>query len=413
MNPHDTPCTGLTRRQTLFALLGASSLGACGGGDGGSGAGGGLAGVGTGGTGSFNIGPILGFGSIIVNGVRYDDSTATITSDDSAFRREDLRLGMMVAVQGTAVVNGNSTATRIALAGELVGPISSLASDGFVVLGQTVTVTGSTVFGPLSGGLTGLRIGQVVEVHGIAAQATNGIRATYVERKTSPSEYKLQGLVSAHDAAARRFSIGSLTMNYSDTSPAEVRVIPNVGTSVRVRLGISATAGVYPVNRIRKPEDNFSAFSGEVEFKGTITSFTSTSRFTVNDLPVDASAAAFPEGLAGIRAGAFVEVKGVLANGVVSASRIKPDNDSTSGAGTSTGTEFELHGTVSAASASGSGGSFTLNPTSGVPIPIDWSSGVTFRDGTAAQLINGTRVEVKGVLTNGNRVTASRISFER
>ena len=409
MNPHDTPCAGLTRRQTLLALMGASTLGACGGGDGG-----GVAGVGTGGTGSFTIGPILGFGSIIVNGIRYDDSSATITSDDSAFRREDLRLGMMVAVQGTTVVNGSSTATRIALAGELVGPISSLASDGFVVLGQTVTVTGSTVFGPLSGGLTGLRVGQVVEVHGIAAQATNSVRATYIERKTSPSEYKVQGLVSAHDAAARRFSIGSLTMSYTDTSPGEVRVTPNIGASVRVRLDTSSTIGVYPVNRIRKPEDSFSAFNGEVEFKGTITSFTSTNRFTVNDLPVDASAAAFPEGLAGIRAGAFVEVKGILANGAISASRVKPDNDGASVAatGAGTGTEFELHGTVSAASATGSAGSFTLTSSSGVSVAIDWNSGVTFRDGTAARLVNGARVEVKGVLAGGSRVTASRISFE-
>lgn len=182
-----------------------------------------------------------------------------------------------------------------------------------------------------------------------------------------------------------------------------------MGILVRVRLVTTAVGGVYPVNRIRKPEDSFSGFSGEVEFQGTITAFTSTSQFSVNDLPVDASGASFPEGTAGIEAGAFVEIKGALVNGVVVATRVKPDDD---GAPGTVDTEFELHGTVSAATLSGSGGGFTLTSSGGVAVSVTWASGIEFRDGTATNLVNGRRVEVKGTLSGGSSVTATRISFE-
>lgn len=393
---------GFTRRESLIALFGAvCGLSACGGG------GDDVAGVGLGGTGAFSVGPITGIGSIIVNGIRYDDSSASISSDDSAFRREDLQLGMVVVVQGSPAVNGLSTATRIVLGGELQGPVSTVRADGFVVLGQTVEVTSSTFFGPsLANGLASVTPGVVVEVHGVANPATNSIRATYVERKTSPSEYKIQGIVSAHNATSKTFSIGTLNMSYSATDPDDVRVTPAVGALVRVRLLAGpANTAVWTVERIRKPEDSFSGFSGEVEFTGNVTAFTSLSSFSVNDIPVNAASAAFPEGTAGITAGALVEVKGNLVDGVLLATRVKPEDDG----GVN---EFELHGTVSNATPSGSGGSFTLTSSGGVAVAVDWSSGVTFRDGTSADLSNGRRVEVKGLVTAGNRITATRISFE-
>jgi Domain of unknown function (DUF5666) len=405
MNKHDPIPAGLTRRQTLLAMLGAAGLTACGGG-------GDVAGVGQGGTGAFSIGPITGLGSIIVNGIRYDDSGASISSDDDSLSTSDLQLGMVVAVQGSPALNGQSTATRIVLGGELVGPISSISTSSFVVLGQTVNVTTSTFYAPsISGGLSGLAVGQVVEVHGIADTVPNTLTATFVERKSSPSEYKLQGKVTAHNATDKTFSIGGLAMSYASTDADDVRVTPVTGALVRVRLqAVSPAPAVWAVTRIRKPEDSFSGFSGEVEFKGTITAFTSTASFSVNDLPVNASGASFPEGTGGIVAGAFVEVKGALVNGVVVATRVKPDDGAAGGAGT----EFELHGSISGASSTGDSGSFTLTSSGGVAVTVNWSnSSVEFRDGaSAADLVNGQQIEVKGTLSNGSTVTATRIGLE-
>src|SRR5690606_36947233 len=90
-----------SRRPFLAGLAASLALAACGGG----GDGGGFAstGVGSGGTGMFASsvsvsGPIRGFGSIIVNGIRFDDSNASISlgDDNGGLRSADLRLGMMV-----------------------------------------------------------------------------------------------------------------------------------------------------------------------------------------------------------------------------------------------------------------------------------------------------------------------------
>jgi hypothetical protein len=63
--------------RAVCTLSTAALLLACGGG------GGGIAGVGTGGTGSFSVGTVTGFGSVFVNGVRYDDDGARLVDDDS------------------------------------------------------------------------------------------------------------------------------------------------------------------------------------------------------------------------------------------------------------------------------------------------------------------------------------------
>ena len=421
MTRNDLMTAGLTRRQTLLAVLSATGLSAtglsaCGGGSG-SGSGN-LASVVGGGAASFTSGPITGFGSIIVNGIRYDDSSASISSDDSAFKREDLRLGMVVAVQGGPVVDGRSTATRIVLSGELLGPIGSKGVNSLVVLGQTVTINASTVFAGVAG-LDALIANDVVEVHGTADSANNSILASYVEKKAGVNDYRIQGRVTAHDANAKTFSIDTLKLNYSNTESKEVRVTPTVGTLVRVRLGTIAAIGVYPVIRIRKPEDAFNAFNGEVEFKGTITSFTDHTSFTVNDVPVTVSGvtnATYPEGTGRIQAGAYVEVKGALVGGVLVATRVKLEDDVPAG---NAGGEFELHGTISNAAASGAGGSFKLTSSSGVSVDVEWSSApgqgsVEFRNVSAADLFrpNPPRVEVKGTLLNGNKVKATRISLE-
>jgi hypothetical protein len=410
MTRNDLMSAGLTRRQTLLAMLSATGLSAtgltaCGGGSD-------LASVGVGGTGSFTSGRITGFGSIIVNGIRYEDSSADISSDDSAFRRQDLRLGMVVAVQGGPVVDGRSTATRIVLNGELLGPIGSKGVNSLVVLGQTVTISDSTVFAGVAG-LDALNANDVVEVHGTADSANNSILASYVEKKVGVNDYRIQGRVTAHDANAKTFSLDTLQLNYSNTE--EVRVTPEKDTLLRVRLGTTAASGVYPVIRISKPEDAFNAFKGEVEFKGTITSFTDYTSFTVNEVPVSVSGdknASYPEGTDRIQAGAYVGVKGALVGGVLVATCVKLEENALAG---NAGSEFELHGTISNAVMSDAGGSFRLTSSSGVSVDVEWSSGsVEFNNVTAVNLVsqNPPRVEVKGTLLNGNKVKASRISLE-
>ena len=408
---------GINRRMGLLSILGgAMTLAGCGGG--GSGDTGQVAGVSSGGTGAAAVaqGSITGFGSIILNsnGIRIDDSQASVRDDDGNDLRGKLKLGMAVTVIGTTLFGAGASASTILVGGELVGRVAgapNVSAKTFVVLGQTVKVSGSTVFDlSLPNGFASLGNDTVVEVHGAYDPATNSITASYVERKTSPALFRIAGLVSNVDLVARKFSIGSTLINYSGAS--DVRVTPVNGALIRVRLNAVLPPTAVPLEwtatRVRPPESlgdsvsNNGQSSSKAEIEGNITAFTSATRFTVNGTLVDATAAQFPKGTAGLALGVRVEVKGQLSAGVLIAERVKIENSNDLDE-----REFELNGSVSNVTAS----SFDLRG-----VKVNYSASTEFRKGTVANLVNGAKVEVKGVAassaSSNTGLNATRISFE-
>ena len=210
MRPTDSR-SFLSRILVVLAL----AVGGCGSG------GGDVAGVDSGGTGSFAVGTISGFGSVVVNDIRYDDRAAVVSDAYGVARApSDLRLGMVVEVEGSALTAApagslharEGAANAIRVAAEIVGPLQGLdiAASQLIVLGQTVDVTPATVFGDeLTGGLAAIGAlppGSVLEVHGYPNQS-NGDRyaATRIDIRVSAEEYRLVGIVRNLDANARRF----------------------------------------------------------------------------------------------------------------------------------------------------------------------------------------------------------------
>ncbi|UUZ64546.1 DUF5666 domain-containing protein [Polaromonas sp. P1-6] len=409
-NALNTPVAdGITRREGLLTLLGSAlALAGCGGG------GGGVAGVSSGGTGSFSAGPITGFGSIIVNGIRFEDQSASIVDDDGApMDRSRLKLGMLTTVKGskttTTGASTTATATSIVVGGELQGPISSISAATanprtLVILGQTVEITGSTIFDTsIPGGFQSLAVGDILEVHGVLDPAANRMQATFIEKKNAPNIFKIQGIASGHNATTKTFAIGSIQISYLTTPADEVRITPADGTLVRVRVQAQTPApAVWTATRIRPPE-NANEDRDEADVEGIITargaSFTS---FSVAGIPVDASGAnvRFDDGTAGIVLGARVRVKGRLSGGVLIAERVRiEDNNEVNNL------EFELHGTVSNLTPT----TFTLTSSGGLAIEVTYS-------GPVAGLSNGSRIEVKGTASDptnaSTRIVATRISFE-
>ncbi|MEZ5657669.1 MAG: DUF5666 domain-containing protein [Burkholderiaceae bacterium] len=134
----------------------------------GCGGGGGVLAPGSGGTGTAQsttaVGPISGFGSIIVNGVHYDESSASLVDDSGrSVARDALRLGMMVRIDGTANAStGTGTAASIQVFSELKGLVDSVGTDSVMVAGRTVRLLSNTV----RDGFATLNAGQFVEVYG-------------------------------------------------------------------------------------------------------------------------------------------------------------------------------------------------------------------------------------------------------
>jgi len=387
----------LRRRQWLVAAL--AALGGCGGG------------VDSGGTGTGNapptlaVGAISGFGSIIVNGVRYDDASAAIEDGDGrAITRDQLKLGMQAAVQASAITTSGgvstATASTIAVRSELVGPIESIdrAAGLITALGQRIEVVPATVFdASLSMGLVALNVGDVIEVHGAFNAAASQIVASRIERSAAVAAYKLRGVVGTLALAARTMTIGAAVIDWSGVAPADPATALAPGSVVRVALATAPTSGTWRATALSVGRPVL-ADRDRVELEGRISSFTSITRFEVNGFVVDAAGATFPDGALGVVLGAKVEVEGSARGGILLAQTVKLEDDSGG---------YELHGTVESADANAQ--RFVVRG-----VTVSWSAATTFEGGTSADLQNGREVEVRGMLSaDGTRLEATQIHVER
>jgi len=355
---------------------------------------------------AYAAGPITGFGSIIVNGVRYDDSAASITDDDGVSHRpERLKLGMVVEVdaQGVDRVAAQGKALKVRFGAQLVGPAAGpLAADSsLTVLGQKVLVNATTVVDDaLVGGLAALTAGTVLEVHGLVDTATGGLLATRIEAHPVALSYRLKGVVASLDTTARTFRLGGLLIDYSGVSSAALPAALANGQSVGLLLKTQAgTDGRWFATAVR-------GFTAQLEdrpqadVRGTVTAFTSATAFELNGVKVDASKASFPDGKDGLVLGARVEVEGALTNGVLVASKVEID------AQRPEKSRLELHGAIGNLDTAAK--TFVLR---GVQVRYDKVQ--TWKGGSATDLANGRKVEVKGALSADRRsLDATEVSFE-
>lgn len=396
-----SPILSFCRHPAAALLLAGSALiSACGGGGDSS------AGAPTESATAFVEGPISGFGSIIVNGVRYDDSVAAVLDDDDVSHgRDALKLGMMVAIDATAVdrTAGSGQALRIRFGSEIVGPVESVdvAAGTLRLLGQTVRITATTVFDDsLGGGLAALAIGRVLEVHALFDAASGQYIATRIEDDDDARRYRLRGSVANLDTAARSFNLGGALISYAALAPADVPAGLANGQRVRVQLQTTPVAGQWVAVALRSGQRKLQD-RDEAELQGTVTAFTSTAAFEVNGVPVNAASARFPDGSAGVVLGAQVEVEGHMQGGVLVAHEVEIESRH---AGERDG--FELHGAISALD-SGSQ-TFMLRG-----VRVSYAGNPVYEDGSAAQLANGRQVEVKGQLSSDRSVLQARkIDFE-
>lgn len=154
-------------------------------------------GVGTGGTGIV-AGTLTGLGSVIVDGVRYDDSQAALERQadlvqTTTLALSDLQVGQYVYLE----LDSASTPVRVRLESQLVGPIAGLAASGtrFTVWGQTVAINTNPALGPVtvfSGYTQASDLGtrDPVQVYGVLRPDPNDatrelILATRIERLAS------------------------------------------------------------------------------------------------------------------------------------------------------------------------------------------------------------------------------------
>jgi len=324
-------------KQLLLALAYAAGVSACGGSSSGT-----VAGIDGGGafpppvaTAVATQGRITGFGSIIVNGVRYDTSSASITIDDEPGSESDLSVGQVVTILGTIDADGLTGVAAAVDFDDLVeGPIASidLAGSSMVVLGQTVVVDGDTAFdgGINPKSLDGLAVDDVVEVSGYR-RADGTIVATYVDLEDSPDGFETTGFVENLDTVAMTFEIAGLVVDYSAaTLEGFASGMPENGQRVEVEGQVLGALGELIATEVEREDFDFDDQDGEVEIEGLITRFASATDFDVNGIPVTTTASTeFESGSsADLALDRRIEVEGSFnASGVLVADEIEVENE--------------------------------------------------------------------------------------
>lgn len=359
-------------------------------------------GVGTGGTGSYTYGPITGFGSIIVSGVRFDDSAAQIEDDAGGARtRDELKLGMTVSIDSDAVASGQAKASVVRFGSVLAGPVTSVGDTTLVAVGQTVQVRSTTVFDDSLGTLASIAVGRMIEVHGYLDAASGTIIASRIEAASSSlASVKVRGVVGSLDAVARTLTIGQAVFDYS--SALNVPTGLAAGQIVTLRAQTVQVAGRWVVTSfgLSSPSRPFGD-RDQCDIRGVITSFTSTTSFVLNGVPVNASGASFPDGTAGVVAGARVKVEGSFAGGTLNATKVEIDSDDRL-----IGEGIDLRGAIESTNPG-----LTTFRLRGNAV-FYGSPTVRFDNGSASDLAVGRQVRVRGVLSSDRtRVLATRIEF--
>lgn len=211
------------RHPLSYVLAATVMLGGC--------EGGGITGTGADPT-PVSVGVITNFGSVYVNGIKFETTNSKFKLDDAEGLEGDLKIGMVVSVAGSINADGASgTATQITFEDDVEGIVLNndiSASNTLNILGQTIHVDADTTFESKISAVTTIEqvvAGNIVEVSGHNSGDGN-IYATRIEvKKASYSvgeDIEVTGAVKS--VTETTFKIGSLTVDYSG---AEFDGIPN------------------------------------------------------------------------------------------------------------------------------------------------------------------------------------------
>jgi Domain of unknown function (DUF5666) len=347
---------------------------------------------GTGGTGSpiFSQGSISGFGSVIVNGVKFDDLHASVEIDGVTAASADLRLGMVADVVGSVGADPVlGAASSIGVWSVAQGAVKPVTATGFMVGGMSIQTDAATVFEGVAS-CAELGAGQTVTVWGLQTSAdARKWTATRVALASATVPFVNSGLISVSN---NQVTLNGLLLTLTETLAGSLKN----GNLVRVQGTLSADGKSVTVTGAKllgtlavAPQQ------GDVEIEGYVSSLSPPNGFVMNNLSVDTrSAVTSPTG-AVIAVGARVEVYGTLSGGVLIARLVKLEDESSS-------SQTEISGQITAYT---SVLDFVLRGQH-----CDASS-ATFSHGNAANLKVGAKVQVKGVI-EGDVLKVNSVEFD-
>jgi hypothetical protein len=318
-----------------LALTGAiaGSLVACGGGGSGSSASGSTS-AGT------SVGPVSGFGSVYVNGTRFE-TNGSVSSDDGIERESQLEKGMILKVRGQWGDDGQGRADRLDYDDSVRGPLTSATwndVDGegtLEVAGQIISLNDQTVFR----GATPIELANAAthtyRVRVSAWRLEDGsFRASYVgakligDRFDDLNEVEIEGVVTSLNPQAQTFQINGLEVDYQSAEFEDDLERDDLANGLIVEVEGYLQDGVLIAEEIENEDDLFDD-DDDVEIAGTISGdYDDTARqFQLNGITVQVNRGTeFDDGLreSDLGDGLLVKVEGNFRDGVLVAEEIEP-----------------------------------------------------------------------------------------
>ncbi len=248
---------------------------------------------GIGGTG-ITMGHITGFGSMYVNGIKFNTDDALFTRDGvSSKQQSDFSTGEIVKIIGT-VDQDNKTgiATEVIFSDVLEGPVTAILDAADIqieVLGQVVTITELTVLHGFKD-LEELELDNMLEVSGFI-DTEGKITASSIklleEEFNFSSILDIEGNVSLLDANNRTFQLNdNLTIDYSNAvfegfSEADLQNTQYLAvfSEQNIQNGRIIAHTLFAV-------DNTLEVGASYEIEGLVTRFVSTTDFDIEGLAV-------------------------------------------------------------------------------------------------------------------------------
>ncbi|HHL19452.1 MAG TPA: hypothetical protein ENJ33_06930, partial [Thiothrix sp.] len=169
------------------------------------------------------MGRITNFGSIFVNGIRFDVDNATFMRDETSSKKQaDFSVGEFVVIKGVVAEDGiNGVAMEVSYSDILEGEVTNTSTDGvsLEILGQLVHTDALTVLHGIDL-LSDLNVGNMVEVSGILGAkghiiATN-LKLLQVHFIEGVSTNILKGTITNHDSTTQKFEMQGVVVDYGN-----------------------------------------------------------------------------------------------------------------------------------------------------------------------------------------------------
>ena len=307
----------------------ASAIVACGGGGSGDSEGGGT-------SSGASVGAVSGFGSVYVNGTRFE-TNGSVTSDDGLAREDELEKGMILQVEGNWDERGEGRADRISYDDTLRGPVSGMSWDDLArtgtltLLGQSIALDGKTVFrGATPTAIASNPQGYRVRISAWRLQDGSfrasfvGARAIGVEFNDN-NEVEIEGVVANLDASAQTFTINGFQVNYTSAVGDDDFSVDDLANGIVVEVEGYLDGNTIMAEEI-DDEDGLFNDDDDVEISGSIYDFDASSgQFSLNGVRVQINGDTEFDDLSegSLADGLFVKVEGEAVNGVVVAEEIE------------------------------------------------------------------------------------------